>query len=94
MTETGRVIAAPPRKHDCAPGWTWKTRGDGRRYGIPPASWDYPKGTVWECSCGTTWVSKGAIVPASPGFTWWRRQSRIAEAVRTAYWRFRPATSR
>lgn len=70
----GGVIARPPRKHDCAPGWTTKTGSDGRPYSIPPSSWDYPKGTVWECACGKTWVSQGAPRPNSPGFTWWRRE--------------------
>ena len=87
-TETGRVIAAPPRKHDCAPGWTTKTDASGERYGIPPTTHDYPKGTVWECPCGKTWVSRGttgtwANIPS------WRREGRVARWRRT-----RKSTSR
>ena len=88
---TGRVVDKPAPKHKCAPGWGWRTAASGKRYGVPPSSWDYPKGTVWECGCGQAWVSRGATAPNSPGFTWWRRQSRIAAAVRSAFWRYRPA---
>lgn len=56
---TGRVVSKPPQKHQCSPGWTWKPHPDGGRYGIPPHVGDYPKGTVWECDCGTKWVSLG-----------------------------------
>jgi hypothetical protein len=73
---TGRIVSTPPRGHSCDPGWQTCTGEDGTRYGIPPASWDYPKGTVWECGCGRTWVSRGAIAPNSPGFVDWRREGR------------------
>ena len=73
-TETGRIVASPERKHSCDPGWSTETSADGKRYGIPPSSWDYPTGTVWECGCGRTWISRGAIAPNSPGFTHWRRE--------------------
>ena len=82
-TETGRVISAPPRKHECHPGWTARAATDGKgRVFDPPSATDYPKGTVWECSCVRTWVSRGrtgtwANIPS------WRRESRLARWRRT-----------
>ncbi len=83
MTETGHVVATPARKHDCEPGWTTKTGTDGRLYSVPPWASDYPKGTVWECPCGRTWVSRGAQVPGRSLFAWWRREGRLARWRRT-----------
>ena len=77
----GRVIERPEREHACSPGWTdggpvKDIPGlEGRRYAIPPTSYDYPKGTVWECECGKVWVSLGAPAPQSPGFCDWRRET-------------------
>lgn len=71
----GRVISVPERKHVCAPGWAelppvtgHPATGDvmplppGMRRVAPPSAYDYPAGTVWECACGKTWVSKGRTV--------------------------------
>lgn len=83
MTETGRVIATPPRKHDCAPGWTARAASDGKgRVLDPPSATDYPKGTVWECPCGKTWVSRGSAGTYSNA-AYWRRESRAARWRRT-----------
>lgn len=66
-----KIVHAPVVPHSCSPGWTWRPipdnapeyslvpGGKGGRYGTPPSRWDYPKGTVWECDCGRTWVSRG-----------------------------------
>lgn len=61
------------------------------RYGIPPSSWDYPRGTVWQCGdCGRTWVSLGSPARNMPGFcdfkpeSWfarWRRARRERRAT-------------
>ena len=77
---TGRVIATPTPKHDCAPGWTTHyAPGNSRPFGpgwysSPPSAYDYPKGTIWECPCGRTWVSTGPPAPNMPGVTGWRRE--------------------
>jgi hypothetical protein len=34
---------------------------------FPP---DFPRGTVWECDCGTRWVSRGAT-DMTDGYTHW-----------------------
>lgn len=81
MTGTGRVIARPSHKHDCSPGWTTKTGSDGRPYGIPPSSWDYPEGTVWACPCGKTWVS--GMRAEGSFFARWHPESRWARWRRT-----------
>jgi hypothetical protein len=70
---SGEVVSRPQRKHQCAPGWRLAPSG---LHAIPPSAYDYPKGTVWQCECGQTWVSKGAPTPSSPGFCTWRREGR------------------
>jgi hypothetical protein len=83
-SDTGRVVVMPAAEHRCAPGWRSKVASDGKRYSIPPSSFDCPKGTVWECGCGRAWVSRGAISPHSPGFTYWRREGRWSRWRRTS----------
>jgi len=86
---TGRVIARPERKHECAPGWTYGPVSDGtskpgellhldagERVAHPPSGYDYPEGTVWQCECGRTWVSTGPPAPNRPGMTDFRPESR------------------
>ncbi len=79
MDGDGKVLFTPEREHGCAPGWT---QGDpvrdrpGYSYANPPEPGKYPKGTVWECPCGLTWVSTGPIAPNSPGFIDFRRERR------------------
>jgi hypothetical protein len=52
----GRIVSLPPVEHTCSPGWGQVTDPDfaavGERYGVPPTSWEFPPGTVWECDCG------------------------------------------
>ena len=70
---TGRVISVPERRHQCSPGWkeippvtSHPGSGEimplppGMRRVAPPSVYDYPRGTVWECACGKTWVSQGS----------------------------------
>lgn len=79
------VVYKPERKHHCSPGWTWRaSTGEGigavpkgMRYGIPPTPWDYPKGTVWQCECGQTWVSQGSPAAGRPGWCTFRREGRF-----------------
>lgn len=76
---SGQVISRPEREHACSPGWTQGGPVEGMPgyvRAIPPAAYDYPRGTVWECECGKVWVSKGAPAPQSPGFCDWRRETR------------------
>lgn len=75
---SGQIVARPAARHACNPGWRNEFR-DGPPFGpgmyaIPPDASDYPKGTVWECECGRTWVSTGPIAPSSPGFIDFRRE--------------------
>jgi hypothetical protein len=79
----GKVVASPPSEHYCAPGWTRCQQIEdggcfpaGSYYAIPPAGWDYPKGTVWECECGRTWVSTGPPSFNSPGLVDFRPERR------------------
>lgn len=86
------VVHQPTTVHECDPGWTWKpiqpdsdlalVTWEGARYGVPPTAWDYPKGTVWECECGRTWVSTGAVALNALGVCGWRRESRWAKRRR------------
>ena len=76
---SGQIVARPAARHACNPGWRneFPRRATVRprhvRHPSPDAS-DYPKGTVWECECGRTWVSTGPIAPSSPGFIDFRRE--------------------
>lgn len=92
------IVHKPATVHACSPGWTWTpSKGDGEipapfpgaHYGTPPKVHDYPKGTVWECACGITWVSRGPQpAPANwrygPGMAppLWKRESRWARRRR------------
>jgi hypothetical protein len=61
------IVHTPVVPHSCSPGWTWTPIPDdmlvpgakGGGYGTPPARWNFPKGTVWKCDCGRTWVALG-----------------------------------
>ena len=59
------MVAKPEFTHACSPGWTTYTTGpEAQPFGAgtwanPPHASDYPKGTVWACECGRTWVSLG-----------------------------------
>lgn len=79
MSEAGgSAIVIPARKHECMPGWTVRTSytGSGRVLDPPSAS-DYPKGTVWECKCGKTWVSRGPEAYHA-NIAGWRREGWLA----------------
>lgn len=73
------VVFRPPSVHTCAPGWEWTpvTPGSGipgTHYGTPPTEDSHPRGTVWECDCGTRWISRGVL-----GWTVaWEREGRFA----------------
>jgi hypothetical protein len=77
---TGDVISKPSRAHPCAPGWKIRRRTDldlpFTHTADPPTSWEYPKGTVWGCGCGRTWVSTGPPARNAPGFVSFRREGR------------------
>lgn len=85
----GHVVAAPPRKHSCSPGWTYSERGvtstgismpcevpPGYRIAFAPSAYAYPAGTVWECECGRVWVSLPAV-PGQPGVARFRPERRL-----------------
>jgi len=86
----GRIVSRLPEEHRCVPGWTEgepvKDR-PGYVYHMPPEPRLFPKGTVWECGCGKTWVSTGPIASNSPGFIGFRperrreRKRRVREAL-------------
>ena len=86
---TGKVVKRVPLPHVCDPGWKWTPFPEGHVFagmpapagchGTPPSPSEYPKGTVWECSCGQFWVSRGAPRWPDiyrPGVCLWRRESR------------------
>lgn len=81
------IVHRPPVRHACAPGWTYSEPGEdcgppfgapppGRCWAYPPNGYAYPKGTVWECECGRTWVSTGPPGPCSPGVVNFRPERR------------------
>lgn len=89
---SGGVIQQARTEHACRPGWRWRESGGegfgatpkGTVYGIPPTPWEYPKGTVWACDCGRTWVSQGSPGFGMPGFCMWRRELRFERWRRQA----------
>lgn len=85
---SGQVIARPARAHECSPGWTYSEASGGppfhltpgTRIAHPPSAYDYPEGTVWQCECGRTWVSRGEVPGAGragPGMMEWRPERRL-----------------
>lgn len=92
------IVYRPPTGHACAPGWTWRPWSEDSDVppphadastGTPPLLRDFPRGTVWECECGSTWVSRGsAPTPVNmsygPGMepVEWKRESRRARRKR------------
>lgn len=89
-----KVVGAVVLRHSCSPGWVWTScpedsdlfsivlGGKGGKFGTPPTPWRYPKGTVWECDCGTTWVSTGPCDRYSPGSCGFRREGWFARRRR------------
>lgn len=80
------VVHRPLPRHDCQPGWEWHPHsGDGplgdrltgHLIGNPPDPWRFPRGTVWACDCGQTWVSCGSPAPNMPGVCTFRREGRF-----------------
>jgi hypothetical protein len=105
----GHAVYRPERGHACQPGVTyrqWPEDGDipppfvGARLVDMPQVRDYPHGTVWECECRTTWVSRGAapmsanmhIAAGSRGVLW-KRESRRARRKRETAEVVRPCTT-
>jgi hypothetical protein len=82
---SGAVIHSPKRKHVCRPGCTYRVTTDedsqflpvGVSVVIPPDPWRYPRGTVWKCDCGQTYVSKGSPAEHMPGVCKFRREGRF-----------------
>lgn len=75
------VIVRPQRSHSCAPGVTYRwSDGDpiwglnAVRYAEIPSQYTHPAGTVWQCECGKTWVSKPPRWVNAPGDVSWRRE--------------------
>lgn len=71
------IVHKPPRVHACSPGWTWDEGVgflDKGLYGTPPSPQEYPRGTVWECDCGRTWV----VYRVDHGIVHFRREGRLA----------------
>lgn len=50
---------------------------------IPPNPHDYPRGTVWACECGKTWLSQGSPGVGMPGACAWAPEGRFARWRRT-----------
>lgn len=79
---SGTIVSRPARKHSCSPGWTAGDPVDGVPklgggvFAIPPSAHDYPRGTVWQCECGQTWVSAGPVALNSPGIIDFRPERR------------------
>lgn len=95
----GKVVKEPVRGHACNPGWVEgiTTKDDdtgvfpkGSRYSIPPSQFTHPAGTVWECDCGKTYVSKPPRDIDWPGDVtwrrehWWERRARLRRMDRDA----------
>lgn len=82
---SGRVVRGAEPAHACAPGWTNRPLPAEEReayapathYSVPPDPWRFPRGTVWQCECGRTWVSLGATARNAPGQCHWRPEGRI-----------------
>jgi len=89
----GVVVHRPAGEHECNPGVTHKPIQEGSDlaslhpgalYAAVPNASDYPRGTVWKCNCGTTWVSLGLTGGglqrgggyAAPGLEWKRESTR------------------
>lgn len=81
----GQVVAHPQRGHECNPGVRWAEFGGqtheglppeelGSLYAIIPSQYSHPAGTVWQCDCGKTWVSKPPRYANWPGDVTWRRE--------------------
>lgn len=90
---SGSVVDRPAAQHSCNPGWRWEWTDEassrsgaigGHYYGIPPTSWAYPRGTVWGCDCGRTFVSVGSRYLNMPGDCGWRREGRLARWLRAS----------
>lgn len=86
----GQVVSAPEQRHKCAPGWRdhYVDRQDSLGFGpgwysAPPDASEFPRGTVWQCECGKTWVSLGREGPGSM-FCRWRRERRWERRRREA----------
>lgn len=62
--------------HACSPG---VLRGVGGWMTLPPAN-QFPRGTVWVCTCGRRWVSRG-LIPGSTRLTAWRPQGWLSRAL-------------
>ena len=87
---SGRVVSRPELGHACSPGWTTYTTGpESQPFGAgtwarPPSESGYPRGTVWQCECGLTYVSLGGV-PGDRTPRWRkerRRERRRREGVR------------
>lgn len=82
--DDGAVVHRPARRHACAPGWKTRVSDGQGLYALPagtlladpPTAYDYPTGTVWQCTCGLTWVSTGSPAAHMPGACGWRREGR------------------
>lgn len=86
-----RVVSRPLAQHECAPGWEWKPiepddTFPGTHYGVPPSAGSHPRGTVWECECGTQWVSRGVVGLTADG-RWWSGAVRWKREGWFAHWR-------
>lgn len=82
-----RVVYRPPTGHVCRPGCeVHPAAPDGPLAGMPTVSLpfppDFPRGTVWECDCGTRWISLGVIPREHTGYFMdqleWKREGWFA----------------
>lgn len=82
-----RIVYRPPGVHVCRPGCEEQPADPagslaGKTLISPPWPPDFPRGTVWECDCGTRWISLGVVNRACTGFTMdqleWRREGWFA----------------
>jgi hypothetical protein len=95
---TGRVVYCPQGPHECNPGVIHKPIPEGSdlaslhpgaQFAVLPGRYDHPRGTVWKCDCGTTWVSQGLTgggLQRSGGYAAagleWKRESKRARRKR------------
>lgn len=62
-----RIVYRPPGVHMCRPCCEEQPADPAGSLagktlvGEPPLAPDFPRGTVWECDCGTRWISRGVI---------------------------------
>jgi hypothetical protein len=76
------VVASPPAKHVCTPGWDLRWSDASNGVAPLPAGFywhdrNLSPGTIVRCECDTTWVAEGHPDDYRFGLVW-RREGRFA----------------